>query len=57
MSLMASFGEGAPHGFTMTDTAMYNEAGEQRHWVATLEPLLTEQWHTDTFTPDVSARR
>jgi carboxymethylenebutenolidase len=25
--------EGAPHGFTMSDTAMYNEAGEQRHWV------------------------
>jgi carboxymethylenebutenolidase len=23
----------APHGFTMSDTAMYNEAGEQRHWV------------------------
>jgi carboxymethylenebutenolidase len=25
--------EGAPHGFTMSDTAMYNEAAEQRHWV------------------------
>jgi len=25
--------EGAPHGFTMSDTAMYNQAGEQRHWV------------------------
>jgi carboxymethylenebutenolidase len=25
--------EGAPHGFTMSDTAMYNEAGERRHWV------------------------
>jgi carboxymethylenebutenolidase len=25
--------EGAPHGFTMSDTASYNEAGEQRHWV------------------------
>jgi carboxymethylenebutenolidase len=25
--------EGAPHGYTMTDTAMHNEAGEQRHWV------------------------
>ncbi len=24
---------GAPHGFTMSDTAMYDEAGEQRHWV------------------------
>jgi carboxymethylenebutenolidase len=25
--------EGAPHGFTMTDTAMHHEGGEQRHWV------------------------
>jgi carboxymethylenebutenolidase len=24
--------EGAPHGFTMTDTAMYHEEGEKRHW-------------------------
>jgi carboxymethylenebutenolidase len=24
--------EGAPHGYTMTDTAMYHEAGEKRHW-------------------------
>jgi carboxymethylenebutenolidase len=24
--------EGAPHGFTMTDTSMYHQAGEQRHW-------------------------
>jgi carboxymethylenebutenolidase len=24
--------EGAPHGFTMSDTAMYQEAGERRHW-------------------------
>jgi carboxymethylenebutenolidase len=24
--------EGAPHGFTMADTPMYNEAGEKRHW-------------------------
>ena len=24
--------EGAPHGFTMADTASYNEAGEKRHW-------------------------
>jgi carboxymethylenebutenolidase len=24
--------EGAPHGFTMTDTAAYNENGERRHW-------------------------
>jgi carboxymethylenebutenolidase len=25
--------EGAPHGFSMSDTAMYHEAAEQRHWV------------------------
>jgi carboxymethylenebutenolidase len=24
--------EGAPHGFTMADTAMYNEGAEKRHW-------------------------
>ncbi|ONI70508.1 dienelactone hydrolase [Actinosynnema sp. ALI-1.44] len=24
--------EGAPHGFTMSDTAMYHEEGEKRHW-------------------------
>jgi carboxymethylenebutenolidase len=24
--------EGAPHGFTMSDTAMYDPAAEQRHW-------------------------
>jgi carboxymethylenebutenolidase len=24
--------EGAPHGFTMSDTAMHQEQGEQRHW-------------------------
>jgi carboxymethylenebutenolidase len=24
--------EGADHGFTMTDTAAYNETGEKRHW-------------------------
>jgi carboxymethylenebutenolidase len=29
----------APHGFTMSDTAMYNEAGEQRHWVNLFELL------------------
>jgi carboxymethylenebutenolidase len=23
---------GAPHGFSMTDTSSYDEAGEQRHW-------------------------
>ncbi|MEU4419011.1 dienelactone hydrolase family protein [Actinoplanes sp. NPDC024001] len=26
--------EGAPHGFTMSDTAMYHPGGEQRHWEA-----------------------
>ncbi|MEV6341847.1 dienelactone hydrolase family protein [Actinoplanes sp. NPDC051851] len=26
--------EGAPHGFTMSDTAMYHEEGEKRHWAA-----------------------
>jgi carboxymethylenebutenolidase len=25
--------EGAPHGFTMSDTSMHREAAEQRHWV------------------------
>ncbi|GAA0561995.1 dienelactone hydrolase family protein [Paractinoplanes ferrugineus] len=25
--------EGAPHGFTMSDTAMYHQQAEQRHWV------------------------
>jgi carboxymethylenebutenolidase len=24
--------EGAPHGYTMTDTAAYHEEGERRHW-------------------------
>jgi carboxymethylenebutenolidase len=24
--------EGAPHGFTMSDTAMYDQAAEERHW-------------------------
>ncbi len=26
--------EGAPHGFTMSDTAMYHAGGEERHWAA-----------------------
>ncbi|GIF11303.1 dienelactone hydrolase family protein [Actinoplanes teichomyceticus] len=26
--------EGAPHGFTMSDTAMYHPEGERRHWAA-----------------------
>ncbi|MFI5893023.1 dienelactone hydrolase family protein [Actinoplanes sp. NPDC051513] len=25
--------EGAPHGFTMSDTSMYNAGAEERHWV------------------------
>jgi carboxymethylenebutenolidase len=28
--------EGAPHGFTMADTAMYAEAATERHWAALL---------------------
>ncbi|WP_229067623.1 dienelactone hydrolase family protein [Actinoplanes sp. DH11] len=31
--------EGAPHGFTMADTAMHDEAAEQRHWTALLALL------------------
>jgi carboxymethylenebutenolidase len=31
--------EGAPHGFTMSDTAMYDAAATERHWAALL-PLL-----------------
>ncbi|BCY15406.1 dienelactone hydrolase family protein [Actinoplanes sp. L3-i22] len=31
--------EGAPHGFTMSDTAMYHEAGEKRHWAALFDLL------------------
>jgi carboxymethylenebutenolidase len=30
---------GAPHGFTMSDTAMYHEEGEKRHWVRLFELL------------------
>jgi carboxymethylenebutenolidase len=30
---------GAPHGFTMTDTSSYDEAGEQRHWTNLFELL------------------
>jgi carboxymethylenebutenolidase len=26
--------EGSPHGWTMSDTAMYHEPGEKRHWEA-----------------------
>jgi carboxymethylenebutenolidase len=26
--------EGSPHGFTMSDTAMYHEPGERRHWAS-----------------------
>ncbi|GGL05594.1 dienelactone hydrolase family protein [Mangrovihabitans endophyticus] len=31
--------EGAPHGFTMSDTASHHEAGEQRHWERLFELL------------------
>jgi carboxymethylenebutenolidase len=31
--------EGAAHGFTMADTAAYQEAGEQRHWVNLFDVL------------------
>ncbi|MFG1605951.1 dienelactone hydrolase family protein [Actinoplanes sp. NPDC049265] len=31
--------QGAPHGFTMTDTAMYHEEGEKRHWTRLFELL------------------
>jgi len=31
--------EGAPHGFTMSDTWAYNEAAEQRHWKNLFELL------------------
>jgi carboxymethylenebutenolidase len=31
--------EGAPHGFTMSDTSMYDQAAEQRHWQALFELL------------------
>jgi carboxymethylenebutenolidase len=32
--------EGALHGYTMSDTRVYNESGEQRHWAA-LNELFT----------------
>ena len=28
--------DGAPHGFTMSDTAAYDEAATERHWDALL---------------------
>ena len=31
--------DGATHGFTMSDTAVYDEAATERHWQALL-PLL-----------------
>ncbi|WP_430789105.1 dienelactone hydrolase family protein [Actinoplanes sp. G11-F43] len=34
--------EGAPHGFTMSDTSMYHEAGEKRHWEVLL-PLFARR--------------
>jgi len=30
---------GSPHGFTMSDTAMYDRAGEERHWIRLFELL------------------
>ena len=33
---------GSPHGYTMSDTAMYHQPGEQRHW-ETLFELLDRQ--------------
>ncbi|GIF09586.1 dienelactone hydrolase family protein [Actinoplanes siamensis] len=36
--------EGAPHGYTMSDTAMYHEGAEKRHWAA-LFPLLDRNLH------------
>jgi len=31
--------EGSPHGYTMTDTAMYHQPGEERHWAALFDLL------------------
>jgi carboxymethylenebutenolidase len=31
--------EGSPHGYTMSDTAMYHQPGEQRHWAALFDLL------------------
>ncbi|MEU4618372.1 dienelactone hydrolase family protein [Actinoplanes sp. NPDC023801] len=31
--------EGAPHGFTMSDTSLYDQAAEQRHWQALFDLL------------------
>jgi carboxymethylenebutenolidase len=31
--------EGAPHGFTMSDTAMYDAKAEERHWAALFDLL------------------
>jgi carboxymethylenebutenolidase len=36
--------EGAPHGFTMSDTAAYDEQATERHWDALL-PLLDRALH------------
>ena len=30
---------GAPHGFTMADTAMYDEQAAERHWTALFDLL------------------
>ena len=31
--------DGATHGFTMSDTAVYDEAATERHWSALLDLL------------------
>ena len=31
--------DGAAHGFTMSDTAVYDEAATERHWTALLDLL------------------
>ncbi|MGN6574389.1 MAG: dienelactone hydrolase family protein [Nocardioides sp.] len=37
VSYRAELYEGAPHGFTMADTAMYDEAATERHWDTLLD--------------------
>jgi carboxymethylenebutenolidase len=38
--------EGAPHGYTMSDTASYDKAAEQRHWEV-LIPFLEKVLKSD----------
>ncbi|WP_306214102.1 dienelactone hydrolase family protein [Actinoplanes sp. RD1] len=42
--------EGAAHGYTMSDTASYNEAAEQRHWEV-LIPFLEKVLKSDQVRP------